>query len=64
VIEHRIERRRLGARAGMPLGHVARFGAVEPEAEAETGLSVLRQRARDERFLARREAHGMDMDEG
>jgi len=47
----------------MPLGHVARLGGVEPEAEAVAGFSILRQHARDERFLAGSQAYGMHVNE-
>jgi hypothetical protein len=47
----------------MPLGHVARLGGVEPEAETEAGLSVLGEHARDERFVAALQPHGMHVDE-
>jgi hypothetical protein len=63
VAQHRLEPRALVPYAGMPLGHVARLRRVELEAEAEADLSILRQHPRDERLLARLQAHGVHMDE-
>jgi hypothetical protein len=64
MAERGLEHRFLLPQARVPLGHVARFTGIEPEAEAETGLSVLGHHARDQRLLARLEAHRMDVDEG
>jgi hypothetical protein len=47
----------------MPLGHVARLGGVEPEAEAEAGFAVLGEYPRDERLLPGGKAHRLDVGE-
>jgi hypothetical protein len=62
VIERRLIARALAPRAGVPLGHLARFGSVEPEAEAEAGLSLFGEHAGDQRLLAAREAHRVHVD--
>jgi len=61
VAEQRLDARPLASHAGMPLGHVARLGGVEPEAEAIPHLAVLRHHSRDESFLAALQPHGVDV---
>jgi hypothetical protein len=53
----------LGAHARRPFRHVAGLGRIQPEAEAIAFAPVGREDARDERFLACREPHGMDVNE-
>src|SRR5688500_19152125 len=62
VAEHRLVQRAFGGRTGIPLGHLPRFGRVEPQAEAVTRLAVKGQHARDERLLPGLPAHRMDVD--
>jgi len=64
MIEHGLVARPLLPGPGMPFGHVARLGGVEPEAEAVAGLSLLRHHAGDERLLASLQAHGVHVDKG
>jgi hypothetical protein len=63
MIEHGLVARPLLPCPGMPLGHVACLGGVEPEAEAEAGFPFLCQHAGDERLLASLQAHRVHVDE-
>jgi len=63
MAEQRLQARALAPRARVPLGHAARLGGVEPEAEPVARLSVLRQHARDQRFLPGSQAQRVDVDE-
>jgi hypothetical protein len=63
MTEHRFEPRPFGARPRMPLGHVARLGGVEPEAEAEADRAVVGEHSRDERLVAALQPHRVNVDE-
>ena len=63
----RVAQRRLVARpfaphAGLPFGHVAGFGGVEAEAEAEAGPAAGGEDAGDQDFVAGGAADGVDVD--
>jgi hypothetical protein len=62
--EHRLDLRALGAHARVPLGHVTSLGGVVAHAEAEARFPFFREHARDQRFVARREAQRMNVGEG
>ena len=62
MIHGRLIARALVTQAGLPLGHVAGFGGIEAEAEAEADPAVGREDAGDEDLVAGRAAEGMDVD--
>ena len=63
MAENRAVRGRFAADARIPLGHVARLGGVEPQAEAVTHFPVFGEHARHEYLLASGDAHRLHVNE-